>query len=156
MVDKTPMTANAPPHGQPTTSSRRGGLAYDILSLVELQWKLFSADCKEGLFRLALAGISLVASLLVLIASIPLFLAAFAQMLLVVAGMPLGWALLLTAVLGIVMAAGAAVTGFWLLRRAGRAFRRSGREFTRNLEWIKDALKSSANCPEKPEARNNA
>jgi hypothetical protein len=127
-----------------------GGLAHDIVSLLELQTKLFVADCKESISRIVIAVGSLIAALLIFAGSIPLILSAFAQ-LLIVLGMPIGWALLVSAILGIFLAIGMGALAWWSIRQAGRVFLRSGREFTRNLGWLKESLKPTDNSRDEEE-----
>lgn len=139
MVSQTQVSGNGR-RVEETATSRLGGLTHDVIELIELQTKLFVADCKEAVARLLSTVALLAAALLVLIAALPLIFVAFAALLSHL-GLPAGWAFLVSAVAGIVIAGALAFVGWRLLRGAGRAFQRSGREFTRNLHWLKDSLK---------------
>jgi uncharacterized integral membrane protein len=123
-----------------TATSRLGGLTHDVIELIELQTKLFVADCKEAVGRLLTTVTLLLLALMVLIAALPLIFVAFAAALMSF-GLPAGWAFLISAVAGFLIAGGLAAVGWRRLRGAGRIFRRSKREFSRNLRWLKDALK---------------
>lgn len=151
MVAETKMTGNGRTYESSETTQRAGSLAHDIISLLELQTKLFVADCKESVWRMAVAAGSFFAGLLVLFGAIPLILAAFAQFLVSVVGIPIGWSLLLSAILGILIAISLGALAWWSLRRAGRVFLRSGKEFTRNLGWLKESLKPAEKSREERE-----
>jgi hypothetical protein len=150
MVDKTQMSGNGRATDQTSATDRLGALTRDIIELLELQTKLFMDDCKEALWHLVLTAVSVLAAIFVFVGSIPLLFAALAHLLVTLLGMPLGWALLVAAVLEILISGGLAFLGWRLLRRAGGVFHRSGREFSRNLIWLKASLKSA------PRSRNES
>lgn len=120
-----------------------GGVAEflgDVASLVDLQAKLVFLDVKETVkeatlpFSLAAIGIALIAS------SLPVALFGAAWLLATALGWHLGWAMLLTSAIALIVAGLATVYGWRRVRRSLDRFRRSGNELAKNVTWIRAVL----------------
>jgi hypothetical protein len=118
-----------------------GELTHDVVSLVELQFELFRSDCRDGLKGLLLPiGLLLFAGLVTL-GTVPLGLLLLAEILVQVAGLSRASALSIATFSGILTAAVLVIVGWFYLHRAERLFEHSREELTRNMTWIKRALK---------------
>jgi hypothetical protein len=121
-----------------------GELAHDIVSLVELQLELFRVDCREGLRRILIPVALLMSAGSVAVGTVPIMLVLIAEILTQAAGLSRAAAFSIAAVSGFAAAAIMGVTGWFCLRGVVRVFERSREELTRNMTWIKDALKRPA------------
>jgi uncharacterized membrane protein YqjE len=123
--------------------SNVGDFAHDILTLSELQGRLFLVDLQEAKNR-AIRPIALgVVGVVLLVASLPVALLGLAE-LLVLAGLP-QWAAFLVAALVGILASGVLGWMAWRsIRTTFAVFERSRDEFSQNLTWIKAALRSSS------------
>lgn len=144
MVDQAQMNEEDTVQYESAQGNRRGGLAHDIVALVELQTQLFLSNCKESVSRLVAAAFAAIAALALILGSIPLLLTAFAHLVAWLFGMSIGWGFMIAAAAGFGAAAGLAFWGWWSIRHAGRAFAGSGKEFSRNWTWFKDMLKATS------------
>jgi uncharacterized membrane protein YqjE len=115
----------------------------DITTLAELQAKLAMVDLKEGSARAVVPGAALASAAALGLGGVPVLLFGVAELIHEYGGMRLGWALVLTAVVALVLAV--AVAGFAALRlaRSFESFRRSREELVRNVAWIKTVLAHS-------------
>ena len=146
MVGETTMNLRhgstpAPPNG---VAKDMGELTHDIVSLAELQFELFRDDCRQGLKGLLISlGLLLVAGIVVF-GTVPTVLIFIAELLVQAAGLSRAVAFSIAALSGVIVAVALGVAGLSYIRGVGRAFERSQEELTRNLTWIKHALKRSA------------
>jgi uncharacterized membrane protein YqjE len=116
-----------------------GGFAADLLSLAELQWQLLMLDLRES-------GQNVVAPLVLAGLAIALGLGVFPVLLIAIAfgfigaGMAAGWAFLISAVIGLVVAGVLAVIAWGLSRQIFQPINRSKQELAENIRWIKESL----------------
>ncbi|MGE0609710.1 MAG: phage holin family protein [Pirellulales bacterium] len=126
-------------------ASRRGpasDLAHDLLTLAELQIRLFKIDVQQGL-RAAMMPLALfVGGLILGLACLPIGLAAAAL------GLAYGAGMHLAAAMAVVFAAALVLVAMLVLMGRNRAlhlvsmFDRSRYEWQRNVQWLKQTLKS--------------
>lgn len=131
----------APPNG---VAQGMGDLTRDVVSLAELQFELFSNDCRRGLKGLLTPFTLLLLAGIVAAGTAPVALICLAEVLAQAAGLSRAAALSITALGGFVAAVALGVVGWHRIRGMGRVFERSREELTRNMTWIKDALKRPA------------
>lgn len=127
----------------PTTRVGGGlaGLVSDVMSLAELQLKLFSVDAKEASARIVTPIILLAVGTVLALCSIPLGLIAIAQVLHLEAGWHPAVATAVALLIGLVLAGILAYVGYLGLRRCVQPMRRSRDELQRNINWLKSALR---------------
>ena len=131
----------APPNG---IAKDMGELTHDIVSLAELQFELFRNDCRGGLKGLLLPVALLLVAGTVAVGTVPMALILLAELLVQAAGLSRAAAFALAALSGLIVAVALGVVGWSQLRGFGRVFQRSREELTRNMTWVKHALKRSA------------
>lgn len=130
----------APPNG---VAQGMGDLTHDIVSLAELQFELFRNDYRAGMKGLLVPVALLLFAGMAAFGTVPIALLLLAEILIQVAGLSRAWALSIAVLSGVIVAVALGVVGWSQLRGVGRVFRRSREEWTRNLNWIKLALKRS-------------
>jgi len=121
-----------------------GELTHDIVSLAELQFELFRIDCREGFKRILVPVAVLLVAAVVAVGTVPIALILVAEFLAQAAGLSRAAAFSFAAMSGFFVALAIGVVGWSCLRGVVRVFERSGEELTRNITWIKHALKQSA------------
>ena len=121
-----------------------GELTHDIVSLVELQFELFRVDCREGLRRILIPVALLMSAGIVALGTVPIMLILIAEILTQAAGLSRAAAFSIAAMSGFIIALAIGVAGWSYMRGVVHVFERSREELTRNLIWIKHALKRSA------------
>ncbi len=121
-----------------------GELTHDIVSLAELQFELFRIDCREGLKRMLIPVALLLLAGIVAVGTVPVALILVAEFLVQAAGLSRAAAFSIAALGGFIVAAAMGVVGWSCLRGVVRVFERSREELTRNMTWIKHALKRPA------------
>jgi hypothetical protein len=146
MVGETTMNLHnestpAPPDG---VAKDMGELTHDIVSLAELQFELFSNDCRKGLKGLLIPVALLLVAGIVAIGTVPMVLILMAELLTQVAGLSRAAAFSIAALSGFSVAVALGVVGWSYTRGVGRVFKRSREEWTRNMTWMKHALKRPA------------
>jgi hypothetical protein len=146
MVGETPMNQRNESNPAPRNGVAQdmGDLTHDLVSLAELQFELLRNDCREGLKGLWIPVSLLLAAGMVALGTAPLVLMLMAEFLAQVAGLSRASALAIAALSGFIVAVALGVLGWSRLRGVGRVFARSREEWTRNMTWIKHALKRSA------------
>jgi uncharacterized membrane protein YqjE len=112
----------------------------DITTLAELQAKLAVIDLKEGGARAAVPTAALAASAALALGGLPVLLFGVAELIHQYGGMKLGWALVLTAVVALIVAGIVGAVAALRLSRCFESFRRSREELQRNISWIKTVL----------------
>ena len=152
MVGETTMIVRngsnpAPPNG---VTKDMGELTHDIVSLGELQFELFRDDLRKGLRGLLLPVVLLLLAGIVAFGTVPIALILLAEILMQVAGLSRAPALSIAALSGLLVAVALGVVGWSRVRGVGRVFKRSREELTRNMTWIKQALKRSAPLESRP------
>ena len=141
---------NGATHPSPARMRKElGDVASDVFRLMELQFQLLRADASESLGRVRGPLIGMAAAAVVAAACVTVALVGLGCVLAWAVEMPVGFALLLVAmvVLGICLALAA---GAWTrITGAMDPLGRSGAEFRENVQWIKGAL----GYGQKPESR---
>jgi hypothetical protein len=155
MVGETTMSrrngSTSPPNG---VAKGMGELAHDIVSLAELQLELFRIDCREGLKRMLVPVALLLVAGIVAAGTVPIALILVAEFLVQAAGLSRAAAFAIAALGGFIVAVAMGIVGWSCIRRVVRVFTRSREELTRNMTWIKHALKRPAPVePQQPQDR---
>jgi hypothetical protein len=131
----------SPPKG---VAKDMGELAHDVVSLAELQFELFRIDCREGLRRILIPLAMLLFAGIVAVGTVPIALTFIAEFLMLAVGLSRLAAFSIVALSGFIVALVMGVVGWSYLHGAVRLFERSREELTRNMTWIKHAVKRSA------------
>jgi len=120
-----------------------GGIAElgnDIATLVELQAKLFTIDMKECLGKLLIPVSLLGGGLVLLLGAVPVALLGIATLLASATALSPGWAMFLTGLVALALAAALMVVAAMRIGPSLSSFTRSSEELTRNLAWIRTVL----------------
>ena len=146
MVGETTMnrcngSTQSPPNG---VAKDMGELTHDIVSLAELQLELSRVDCREGLRRILIPVALLLFAGIMAVGTVPITLILVAELLVQTAGLSRAAAFSIAAMSGVIVALAIGVVGWSYLRGVVRVFERSREELTRNMTWIKHALKRPA------------
>ena len=119
-----------------------GELTHDIVSLAELQFELFRNDCRKGLRGLLITVALLLFAGIVAVGTVPVAaLMVIAELLSKAAGLSRATAFAIAALGGSIAAVALGVVGWSKIRGVAHAFEHSREELTRNMTWIKHALK---------------
>ncbi len=113
-----------------------GGLVRRILDLTELQGELFKIDAREGGKALAIPAILIAIGIVLGFGGILILLFALAEGL-QRTGLSDAVSFLVAGFSGLILAAGAIWSGWYLLRKAVAAFDRSKTELQRNIAWFR-------------------
>jgi hypothetical protein len=145
MVGETTMNRRngstpSPPNG---VAKDMGELTHDIVSLAELQFELFRIDCREGLKRMLIPVTMLLFAGIVALGTVPIALILVAEFLVQTAGLSRAAAFSIAAMSGFIVALVMGVVAWSYLRGVVLVFERSREELTRNMTWIKRALRRS-------------
>jgi Putative Actinobacterial Holin-X, holin superfamily III len=146
MVGETTMNRRngstpSPPNG---VAKDMGELTHDIVSLAELQFELFRIDCREGLKQMLIPVALLLLAAIVAVGTVPIALILIAELLTQAAGLSRAAAFSIAAMSGFIVALVMGVVAWSYLRGVVLVFERSREELTRNMTWIKRALRRSA------------
>jgi hypothetical protein len=146
MVDEAAMNRHngstpSPPSG---VAEDMGELTHDIVSLAELQLELFRIDCREGFMRMLIPLALLLFAGMLALGTVPIALMLVAEVLTQVAGLSRSAAFSIAALSGFLVALAIGGVGWSSMRGAMRVFERSREELTRNMTWIRNALKRPA------------
>ena len=131
----------SPPNG---VAKGMGEVTHDIVSLAELQFELFRIDCREGLKRMLVPVAMLLVAGIVAVGTVPITLIFIAEFLTQAAGLSRAAAFSIVALSGFIVALAMGVVGWSQVRGGGYVFARSREELTRNIAWIKHAMKRPA------------
>lgn len=137
--------------GQATVSevtSHFSGLAYDLITLTELQARLMYIDVRETSKRSAGSAVFLASMLVFCICSIPIVLLGLSELLVEFAGWHRAWAYLVVGGAAGAAATAAGIVAAQRLRKVGSVFARSHEELQENLEFVKSLVRG----PESDEA----
>ena len=121
-----------------------GKLTHDIVSLAELQFELFRSDCREGLKQMLIPAALLLVAAIVAVGTVPIAMILIAEFLTQTTGLSRAAAFSIVALSGFIVALAMGVVGWSYVRGVVRVFERSREELTRNMTWIKHALKRPA------------
>ena len=146
MVGETTMnrcngSTPSPPKG---VAKGIGELTHAIVSLAELQFELLRIDCREGIRRILFPVALLLFAGIMAGGTVPIALILVAEFLAQTAGLSRAAAFSIAAMSGFIVAVAIGVVGWSYLRGVARVFERSREELTRNMTWIKHALKRQA------------
>lgn len=122
-----------------------GSLAHDAIELSELQFDLFKIELRQAVLGLVGPLILFFVAGMTVLASLPLLLFFVANGLIEWAewkGDYAPWAYLAAFAIGAVLALIVGVVGWTVLKRKLNLFRASREELTRNIEWMKSALRA--------------
>jgi hypothetical protein len=146
MVGETTMNRRNGSTAEPPNGVAKdiGELTHDIVSLAELQFELFRIDIREGLNRMLVPVAMLLVAGIVAVGTAPIALIVVAEFLAQAAGLSRAAAFSIVALSGFIVALALGVVGWSYLRGVVRVFERSREELTRNMTWIKHALKRPA------------
>ena len=123
------------------------GYAHDLLTLVELQLRLFGVDLRDGSKTAGLGLAAIVAGALAALGAIPLIFVTIALALIEFADWSQTAAFGLSALIGLISGGGAAYFGWRRLLSAGKTFGRSKAEAVETLRWIKESLRPTEPDP---------
>ena len=133
---------NGSPETAPKALARDvGEFAHDVLTLAELQARLFIADVQECGQRVLVPGLVLLCGVALGLACFPIALAALALLLVQVFETSYAAGFLVAAVGGAVLSALLCVVGWFHVRERLAVLQRSQQELVRNLGWLKKVLK---------------
>ncbi|TVS19525.1 MAG: phage holin family protein [Planctomycetaceae bacterium] len=152
MVDETTMNLQneskpTPPSG---VANDMAELTSDVMSLAQLQFELFTTDCRTGMRGLLTPVVLLLGAGIAAIGTVPVGLLLMAELLVQVAGLSRVAALSIAVLSGLLMAVVLGAVGWSVSRGVGRVFKRSREELIRNLAWIKHSLHGPEASPTKP------
>jgi hypothetical protein len=122
-----------------------GSLAHDAIELSELQFDLFKIELRQAALGLIGPVVLFAVAAITILASLPLLLFFVATALIEWAGWSgayAPWAYLTAFGIGALLAAIVGVVGWTILKRKLVLFRSSREELTRNIAWIKNALRA--------------
>ena len=137
-------TRNPAPHAAPAKTMSRSvrHLTSDVLTLMELQAELFQVDVRE-LIQIVLRPLAaIVIAAIVLLATAPVALISVGYLLAAKTSLPLWGAMMTSAGIGLGLAAVAAAMGAWMIKRDRPAFYRFSQELKKNVDWLKETLRS--------------
>lgn len=124
--------------------------AHDISTLADLQWQLASVDLKQALRKLTLPAILLVAAIGLILGAIPVMFLGVGYLLVEYTELSVGWACLVAALGGLIVAGLFAAIGYVRLTHSFDVLHRSREELARNFNWIKSVLQHPRRVPPEP------
>lgn len=148
MVDHAP-TLDGRSNGRGTSAPRYvarnlAELSHDVLTLADLQSRLFWADARSLVSDLVYPGILLVVGVVVVLGCVPFALATIAVAVDEATRLTLSQAMAFTLAGGLVLGAVVALVAVRWLRRGLHPFERSLAECELNLKWVKKILQDQA------------
>jgi uncharacterized membrane protein YqjE len=117
-----------------------GEFAHDVLTLAELQARLFVTDLQECSRSALVPGLALLAGAALALSCVPFALTALALLFIQVLGTSYAAGFLLATIVGAILSALLCVSGCFLVRKRLAVLQRSQQELVRNLRWIKKVL----------------
>jgi MFS family permease len=123
------------------------GYAHDLLTLGELQLRLFAVDVRDGSKTAGLGLGAIAAGLFAAIGAIPLIFVTIAVALVEFADWSWTAGFGVSALLGLVFGGVAAWFGWKRLLSAGKTFGRSKAEAVETMRWIKESLRPTEPDP---------
>jgi len=121
-----------------------GTLFHDLLTLAELQGKLFIHDLNTIRTGTGPAMLMMAVGMLLGFSSIPVLMFAIGWAIMVVWNVPAWIALLaVSLVIGVIPSMALLIVGWKMLRQRSKVLNRSASEFQANIAWLKRRLKQS-------------
>jgi hypothetical protein len=120
-------------------------LAHDVVTLIELQTQLVKEELSGWTRSMVTPLVLLVIGVVLGLSCLPIALLCLAHVLVEFAGLSQATSLLITVLIGYLVAVAVAALGVYRLRRSLHPLQRSREEFTRNISWIKRVLKHKQN-----------
>ncbi len=127
-----------------------GEFVHDVVTLSELQSKLFVADLKDFRSGTVAPGSLMGLASVLFVGCVPVLLMGIAWLLVDYDVLAPGWALLAAGSGGAIVAGLMALTGWFIFRRQLAILDRSRAELEKNVTWIKSVLKHSGRTPRDP------
>ncbi len=119
-------------------------MAYDLVSLAELQWQLLMADLR-GVWSGAVVAVgATIVALLLAVAALPVMLAALGLLLADATGLSPAAGMLWVVLAALIVTCGLLGAGWWHLREQVAGLQRSRRELRQNLNTLKQILERHA------------
>ncbi len=161
MADQaTVRTRNGPPDASPTAGggtpgaaggepsatsmvSSVAGFGENLLNLAELQTRLSAMELRKNVEAAKSGGAVVLGGTALFLASLPVALMGIAEVLVSELALKRGYALLIVAGAGFVIAGGCVAAASLWLRRKRLGFPLSGEELARNLNWVRTVLQYS-------------
>jgi len=123
------------------------GYAHDLLTLGELQLRLFAVDLRDGSKTAGIGLGAIVVGVLAALGAIPLVFVTIALALVEYARWSWTLSFGVSALLGLIVGAGAAWFGWRGVLSAGKTFGRSKAEAVETMRWIKESLRPTEPDP---------
>ncbi len=127
-----------------------GEFVHDVVTLSELQSKLFVADLKDFRSGTVAPGSLMGLASVLFVGCVPVLLMGIAWLLVDYDVLAPGWAFLAAGSGGAIVAGLMALTGWLIFRRQLAILDRSRAELEKNVTWIKSVLKHSGRTPRDP------
>ncbi len=137
-----PTTDGSPAPARSMSSSVRQ-LGSDVITLMELQAELLQVDVREWVQSFIRPLVALVVAAIILLATAPVALVSLGYLLAATTELPLWGAMMTAAGVGLGLAALSAGVGVWLLKRDRRMLHRFSAELRKNVQWLKETLRSA-------------
>lgn len=118
-------------------------LSSDVITLMELQAELLQVDVREWVQSFIRPLVALVAAAIILLATAPVALVSLGYLLAATTELSLWGAMMTAAGVGLGLAAFSAGIGVWLLKRDRRMLHRFSAELRKNVQWLKETLRSA-------------
>jgi hypothetical protein len=131
----------------PDVAGSVSDLTHDVVELTELQAKLLMLDVKKSSRRTRTCLILAIVGICFLLGTIPVALAALAQLLVEQLGWSQAAAFGVAALAGLVLAGLAAGAAWGIIKSGLMSLERSREEFSRNIDWLKSTLKNRGQQP---------
>jgi len=129
---------SSPPRG---VARSAGELVHDLMTLAELQGRLFFADARDGAGQILMPIVIAAVGVLVFIGCIPVALVALALLFVATTTLTQLQAFGLSLLIGLVLSALLTGGGIWYLRHGSGMFHRTQAEWQQNVKWARDAMK---------------
>lgn len=126
-------------------TSHMSGLAYDLITLTELQARLLFLDVREATRRSAITVVILTVMAVFTVSAVPVCLLGIAELIIESAGWQRGSALLTVGGMGALGALVGAALAAKRLVKISAVFARSHQEFQENLEFVKRLVRQPGN-----------
>ena len=117
-----------------------GGMFSDLMSLTELQMKLFKRDSSEAVQRTYISIAFLVVGLLILFACLPVGMLAIVYSLHEFANLTMALSLIIVVAAGLFFGVVLSSIAYFKLKRVGNIYHRSQTEFSKNVDWLKNSM----------------
>ncbi|MBL9162140.1 MAG: phage holin family protein [Planctomycetaceae bacterium] len=118
-------------------------LGSDVITLMELQAELLQVDLREWLQSFIRPLAALLGAAIILLATAPVALVSVGFLLAAKTELPLWGAMMTATLIGLLLAAASAGVGVWLVKRDRRVLQRFRTELRKNVQWLKETLRSA-------------